>query len=99
MTSNKDKRSYDKARDLVDMLDDHFSRGLWLYGDKCTYADLSFVVWNSRVPLILKDSWEGGNPANYPGFKRWQGAMMARKSVKHVLSVMEIREVKSDGKP
>ena len=99
MTSNKDKTSYDKARERVNMLDDHLSGGEWLYGDKCTYADLFFVAWNSRVPLILKDSSEGWDPAKYPNFRRWQEAMMARKSVKHVLSVMENREVKSDGKP
>ena len=36
----------------------------------------------------LKDSLDGWDPIRYSGFTRWQKAMMARKSVKHVLSVM-----------
>ena len=98
MTNKKDKSSYDKGSDHVDTLDYHLDGEEWICGDTCTYADLSFVVWNSQVPLILKDSSEGWDPAKFPHFRRWQEAMMARKSVKHVLSVMANKEVSSDGK-
>ena len=98
MTSKKDESSYDEARGLVDGLDYHLDGNTWLYGDECTYADLSFVIWNSRVPLILKDSSKGWKSAKYPHFRNWQKAMMARKSVRHVLSVMADKEVQSDGK-
>ena len=97
MTSIKDKSSLDEARAHVDKLDYHLVGEEWIYGDTCTYADLSFVFWNSRVPLILKDSSEGWDLADFPHFKRWQKALMARKSVRHVLSVMANSEVKSDG--
>ena len=98
MTSKKDKDSYDEVRKYLDTLDYHLVGEEWIYGDTCTYADLSFVFGNSRVSHILKESSEGWDPANFPHFTRWQKAMMARKSVRHVLSVMANSEVKSDGK-
>ncbi len=42
-----------------------------------------------------KDAWD---PAEYPNFTRWQEAMLARDSLKHVMSVLADEEVKSDGK-
>ena len=82
------------------MLDAHLENegGQWLFGDTCTYADLSVVVRNARVPLTLKDSSDGWKPAKYPHFRRLQEAMMAREIAKHLLSAMANREVKSDGK-
>lgn len=45
------------------------------------------------------DNLPGGwDPAEYPEFTRWQESMMARRSVKHVLSVMANEEVKREGK-
>ncbi len=58
-------------------------------------ADLSFVIWNIQIPFIAKDAWD---PAEYPNFTRWQEAMLARDSLKHVMSVMANEEVKSDGR-
>ena len=92
------ERYNDEIKRVVAVLDSHLEDRHWLVGDKCTYADLSFVMWNAQVPFIMgdaKDTWE---PAKYPNFTRWQEAMLARDSVKHVFSVMANEEVKSDGK-
>lgn len=68
----------------------------WLVGDKCTYADLAFVMWNAQIDFVMKDhAW---NAAEYPDFKRWQEAMMARDSLKKVMSVLMDKEVKSAGR-
>ncbi|CAF9918635.1 hypothetical protein IMSHALPRED_004363 [Imshaugia aleurites] len=92
------ERYNNEIKRVAAVLDSHLQDRPWLVGDKCTYADLSFVMWNAQVPFILgdaKDTWE---PAKYPKFTRWQEAMLARDSVKHVFSVMANEEVKSDGK-
>jgi len=73
----------------------------WLVGDKCTYADLAFVMWNTQVAFVMAagtatdEKWD---VADFPNFKRWQEAMLARESLKRVLSVLQEKEVKSAGK-
>lgn len=70
----------------------------WLVGDKCTYADLAFVMWNLNIEYVLKDRPDGWNIADYPNFKRWHEAILARDSLKKVLSVLQDKEVKSEGR-
>ena len=68
----------------------------WLVGDKCTYADLAFVMWNAQLDYIMQG--HGWNIADYPNFKRWQEAMLARDSLKKAMSVLMDKEVKSAGR-
>ena len=98
LTRIKDERLYGEVRRALDILDFHLDRNDWLVGGKCTYADLAFVVWNTRIPLIMNESSEGWDPDDYLGFVFWQKSMMERESVKHALSVMADEEVKSEGK-
>lgn len=83
---------------MASILDSHLANRTWLVGDKCTYADLAFVMWNPQVPFILKEAKDPWDPAKYPNFKRWQEAMLARDSVKYVMSVLGEREIKSSGR-
>lgn len=83
---------------VASVLDSHLANRSWLVGDKCTYADLAFVMWNTHIGHILKDAKDPWDPTKYPNFTRWQDAMLARDSVKHVLSVVVNQEVKSNGK-
>ena len=68
----------------------------WLVGEKCTYADLAFVMWNAQLDYIMQG--HGWNIADYPNFKRWQEAMLARDSLKKVMSWLMDEEVKSTGR-
>ena len=55
----------------------------YLVGDKCTYADLSFVTWASITPYILgshKIDFEA-----YPNYKAWFDRLTSRPAVKKVL--------------
>lgn len=68
----------------------------WLVGDKCTYADLAFVMWTTQIGYIMRNyDW---NIAEYPNSKRWQEAMLARDSLKRVMSVLMDKEVQSTGR-
>lgn len=45
----------------------------WLVGDKCTYADLSFIPWNMML-MMLMGSHEGTMLYNQnKHFKAWHG--------------------------
>lgn len=77
------------------MLDRVLADRDWLMGDKCTYADLAFVMWNTQIEFIMQGhGWEGGL---YPNFQRWQEAMLGRESCKRVMGVIMEREVRSEG--
>lgn len=80
------------------MLDTHLKGRSWLVGDKCTYADLAFVMWNLQIAYVMKDAKEPWDVAKYPHFQRWMEAMQARPSLKHVMGVMMDTEVKSEGR-
>ena len=58
----------------------------YLVGDKCTYADLAFVTWDSMVPWLL-----AGDPRlqqmqkDYPNYIAWVQRLHSRPAVKKVL--------------
>ena len=59
----------------------------WLVGDKCTYADLSFFMWNNTLPYTIQapegtDAWQP-----YPHVKAWPDCMAAREAVKKTLEL------------
>ncbi|KAL9133019.1 MAG: hypothetical protein Q9175_005801 [Cornicularia normoerica] len=56
----------------------------YLVGDKCTYADLSFVTWYQLAPYITgetKIDFKG----DYPHYYAWMERLTARPAVKKVL--------------
>lgn len=61
---------------------------VWLAGDKCTYADLSFVPWNviSRVALFP----EGGlDEEKYPEYWKWHDNLVSRPATAGALKARE----------
>lgn len=82
---------------MAGVLDGVLAKSEWLVGNKCTYADLAFTMWNMQVAYFMKDrtgehAW---NPDAFPHFTRWQNACCNRDSVKKVQSVLGNKEVKS----
>ncbi|KAJ5701645.1 glutathione S-transferase [Penicillium malachiteum] len=82
---------------IVGVLDNGLSKQEWLVGDKCTYADLAFVMWSMQIPFFMasrtgEHAWK---PEEVPHFTRWQNTMMARPSVLKAISVFNHTEVKS----
>ena len=55
----------------------------YLVGDKCTYADLSFITWAAMAPMILGDTVDIAR--DYPKYNAWMESMKARPAVKKVL--------------
>ncbi|KAF2967022.1 hypothetical protein GQX73_g6512 [Xylaria multiplex] len=86
-----------EVKRVAGVLDGVLAKSEWLVGDKCTYADLAFTMWNTQVAFFMgsrtgEHSW---NPDTFPHFTRWQNACLSRDSVKKVLSVLGDKEVKS----
>lgn len=71
----------------------------WLVGDKCTYADLSFVTWAQIGEGVLKEVGKAkGLTEKYPRYAAWIAKMVERPVVKKALE--GIREArKAHGLP
>ncbi|KAH9883265.1 glutathione S-transferase [Xylariomycetidae sp. FL2044] len=75
---------------------------VWLVGDKCTFADLMFVSWNTLVfaGMLFPD---GGLDlkTEFPELCRWHRNMIARPAVKKVLEYRDecIRTLENTAAP
>ncbi|KAE8357836.1 glutathione S-transferase [Aspergillus caelatus] len=85
-----------EVKRVAGVLNTVLSEKEWLVGDKCTYADLAFVMWNFQIPFFMasRTGEHAWNPEEFPHFTRWQNAMVARPSVAKVISVLNDKEVK-----
>jgi len=54
----------------------------WLVGDKCTFADLSFVTWNLVGQGLLRELGKLQNlDVKYPRYVAWMDALCRREDV------------------
>lgn len=61
----------------------------WLVGDKCTFADLSFLPWNTHISTLLSTP-AGEDPlAPYTNVQAWQHRMEGRDSWKRAMKARE----------
>lgn len=72
------------------VLDGHLAKqekhggGPWLVGNKCTFADISFVTYQVSMGFMLsKDEYDVDN---YPVLKEWLGRLTSCDAVKKVLA-------------
>lgn len=56
----------------------------WLVGDKCTYADLSFVTWANIGYGLMKQLGKEDVYEQFPNYQRWMAAMQSRDAAKKV---------------
>lgn len=64
------------------------SDGPWLVGDKYSYADLSFIPWQSLIAGIVGE--EAFKPEDYPTVKEWLDKMQARPAIKAGWTQLEL---------
>jgi glutathione S-transferase len=62
--------------------------GPWLVGDKYSYADLSFVAWQTILPLVVKEE-DGYTIEKFPVVKGWLRRISQRDGVKAVLADLQ----------
>ncbi len=76
---------YEKeVKRVVGVIDRHLKKNgtEYLVGDKCTYADLAFIPWNTFIPNFGLDV---DVAKEYPNFHAWNDRLTARPAVKKVL--------------
>lgn len=73
-------RYKNETRRILGVLNTALQGKEWLVGDKCTFADLAFLPYNSRVNMVLQCP-EGEDPlAPYPNVQAWHQRMEVRES-------------------
>ncbi|KAF2503083.1 glutathione S-transferase [Lophium mytilinum] len=84
LTSAIDRYNNEIKR-LVGVIDQHLkdTGAQYLVGDKCTYADLAFVMWDQFIPAFVKD-WDFKTEA--PDFAAWNDRVVARPAVQKALT-------------
>ncbi|KAI4280289.1 MAG: hypothetical protein L6R38_004567 [Xanthoria sp. 2 TBL-2021] len=86
------ERYSNEVKRVLGVLDQSLHGKQWLVGDKCTYADLSFVTWNDRMDMVL--GVPDSKPLKeFPNVEAWHNRMISRKSFR---KAMEIREKMMD---
>lgn len=70
---------------IIGVLDESLENRQWLVGDKCTYADLSFVTWAHVTKGLAVQVGKADLMKKYPRYASWLGAMESRQPVKECL--------------
>jgi glutathione S-transferase len=71
---------------VIGVLDSWLQDRQWLVGDKCTYADLSFVTWSHIAEGLFAQFGKSDIPDRYPRYSSWYRAMNERVSVKEAVA-------------
>ena len=70
-----------EAERIINVLDKQLCQSDWLVGDKCTYADLSFVTWSHVMDGMLKQMDRKSVLDQHPFYLEWLRKMGERPSV------------------
>lgn len=73
---------------VIEVLDRSLSGRQWLVGEKCTYADLSFVTWAHVAKGLLNQLGKAETLEKAGNYSQWLAQMEQRDSVKEVLEIM-----------
>ncbi|KAL9100073.1 MAG: hypothetical protein Q9163_004514 [Psora crenata] len=81
------KRYNDEIKRVVGVLDNTLakSKSGWLVGDKCTYVDLAFFMWDEKIDQIMAPFQGEWDPAKFPNWQKWHRRMAEREAVKKVV--------------
>ncbi|KAA8571874.1 hypothetical protein EYC84_001828 [Monilinia fructicola] len=80
------ERYLEQIKRVLYVLDKHLQGRTWLVGDKCTFADLSFVTWDLAIPWIFGDRvGELEIEKKYPNYFAWNKRLMERPSVQKIV--------------
>ena len=70
---------------VIRVLDKALEESEWLVGDKCTFADLSFMTWAHVAKGMLQELGREDTLECYPRYTAWFEAMESRQPVRDCL--------------
>ncbi|OQV10201.1 Glutathione S-transferase, domain-containing protein [Cladophialophora immunda] len=84
-------RYADEIERVASVLDTHLAntKQAYLVGEKCTYADLSFVPWANLAKGLLKELGQEKRLDKFTQYNEWLGRLNSREVVKHLNAQVE----------
>ena len=76
-----------EIRRVSGVLDGVLAERTYLTGDKCTYADLAFVTWQTSIVKII----EYDQAKDFPNVQAWIDRMSGRPAIKAFLAERDER--------
>ncbi|KAI0343560.1 glutathione transferase Ure2p5 [Trametopsis cervina] len=68
------------------VLDGVLSKQEWLAGNKCTIADISYVMWNlTAIKMLVNDYNEFNLEKDFPALAKWHNKVVSRPAVAHTV--------------
>ncbi|KAI1821880.1 glutathione S-transferase [Xylaria intraflava] len=64
---------------------DAASKDIWLVGDKCTVADLSWFIWEQIINLCMTTTGAAIEKGKYPHYDAWYARLEERPSAQHAI--------------
>ncbi|OAP65655.1 hypothetical protein AYL99_01627 [Fonsecaea erecta] len=85
------KRYLDEVERVTSVIDTHLTTTNqdYLVGDKCTYADLSFVTWYFLAAGLLKELGQEKRLDKFTKYSEWIGRLNGREVVKRLNSQVQ----------
>ncbi|KAI0338979.1 glutathione S-transferase [Trametopsis cervina] len=68
------------------VLDGVLSKQEWLVGNKCTIADISFIMWNLIALSLFKEDNEFNFEKDFPALAEWHKKVVSRPAVAHTVA-------------
>ncbi|KAF2869573.1 glutathione S-transferase [Massariosphaeria phaeospora] len=95
-------RYNNEVQRILGVLDGALAGKQWLVGDKITFADLAFTVWNDRIDMLIlcapDKKFEG-----FPNVAAWRARMTSRPVWKTIMEtrgwLMDEQGLQSNGMP
>jgi len=79
------ERYVNEVKRVTKVLDECLKGKEYLVGNKCSYADLSFITWYTMTPFLDKTGKLQEAIDALPNYKAWMDRLLARPAVQKVL--------------
>ncbi|KZF23494.1 glutathione S-transferase Ure2-like protein [Xylona heveae TC161] len=83
------ERYQNEIQRVLGVLDHALEGKQYLVGEKCTYADISFVSWNSLLPWLLTGV-EVDIAKKFPNYHAWNERVTNRPAVQKTIEVKKV---------
>ncbi|KAI0132324.1 glutathione S-transferase [Xylariales sp. AK1849] len=87
------KRYDEQIFRVIGVLDDILKDKEYLVGDKCTYADISFIAWESVLRMLFANELERFKA--FPNYSAWYERITARPAIQKAFKLREEAMAKS----
>lgn len=85
-----------QAERVMGVIDVSLEGKKWLVGDKCTFADLSFFMWNQIIPTSMLYPTGETPLSKFPNMLAWQKRMEEMDCTKKIVAIRQ-GKVEADG--